>query len=524
MTAHVGRVARNTLANTVQFGVSFAIQLVLIPLIIGAVGQAEYGLWALAFSVLGFLTLLDFGLAPGVVKSVAEATASGDHERRNRMLSTIAFVYLGLALLAALVVGGLSLGYGPMLDVPVDARGRAVTIFLILGARTWLIVLPFGLFRGVLFGAQRVVLISAVQIASSLGLAIGTWLVLRQGHGLVAVALVNLALLAVEHLAYVVTAYRVVPHLRLSPRLFDRALLREASEFGAFQLIVSLSALVLLRTDNILVQIFLSLSAVALYSVPLKVAEYAVLLLKPLVNNLTPVAAQMGATGDADGVRALVVNGARVALLPAALLAGGAWAFGREALVLWVGPDFAPAGPVLVVLLTAIALSMPQIVVSGVFTMTGRHRFTAAAAVAGVTVNLVASVVLVHPLGLVGVALGTLASAVLVDTVGVLLAASRLVGVSYPALLRRIYWPALVAALVQVAVSLGLKSLWPPATLLELVLEAVPGGVAALAVFGGVFLEPAERAFLARRRASRPHGDGTGHPDAQLTLPPKGQE
>lgn len=502
MAGHVGRVARNTLANTTQFAVAFVIQLLLIPMIIGSLGQAEYGLWALAFSVLGFLTLLDFGLAPGVVKAVAQATASGDVLRRNRMLSTITFVYLGLALLAALVVGVLALGYGPWLDVPTEAQGRALAIFLILGARTWAIVLPLGLFRGVLFGAQRVVFISGIQIVSSLGLAAGTWLVLRAGHGLVGMAWVNLGLLALEHVAYVIAAFRAVPQLRVSPRLFDRTLLREASEFGVFQLVVSLSALVLLRTDVILVQIFLSLGAVALYSVPLKIAEYAVLLLKPLVNNLTPVAAQLGEAGDTVGLQRLVVHGARIALLPAALLAAGAWAFAGEALVLWLGPSFAQAAPVLIVLLTAIALSMPQIVVSGVFTMTGRHRFTALAAAASVAVNLAASVALVHVFGLTGVALGTLAAAVLVDVVAVLVVASRVVGVGYLELLRRVYLPALASALILVTISLGVKALWPPTSLPQVVLEGLPGVVVAGAVFFRFFLEPAEREFLVRRRRS----------------------
>jgi O-antigen/teichoic acid export membrane protein len=313
-------------------------------------------------------------------------------------------------------------------------------------------------------------------------------------------ASVNLGVLAIEHLAYVVTAFRVVPELRLSPRLFDRSLLREASEFGLFQMIVSVSSLVLLRTDVILVQIFLSLGAVALYSVPLKIAEYAVLLLKPLVNNLTPVAAQLGEAGDTAGLRALVVNGARIALLPAALLAAGAWVFGREALVFWVGPDFAEAAPVLIVLLTAIALSMPQIVVSGVFTMTGRHRFTAAAAVAGLSVNLVASVVLVRVFGLTGIALGTLAAALLVDAVAVLVVAARFVGISYLRLVRRVYLAALVPALALAAFGLSLKTLWPPASLGGVALEGLASAVVGFAVFALLFLEPAERDFLLRRR------------------------
>jgi len=504
------RVARHTLASYAQFAVTFGVQVVLVPLVIGAVGEREYGLWALAFSVLGFFTLLDFGLGPGVVKFVAQSRGSGAIDRRNRMISTILGLYLGLALLAALLVGGLSLVYGPLLDIPEDARGRAATILLILGARTWAVSLPFGLFRGVLFGAQHIGLLALFQIGSSLVLGTGTWAVLSMGHGLVAVAWVNLGAFALEHAAYVVAALRLVPDLRLSLRLFDRSLLREATSFGIFQLLVSVASLVLLRTDVLLVQWFLGLPMVALYAVPLKIAEYAVLLVKPFVNNLTPLAARLGGAGDQEGIRHLMRLGSRLAVAPAVMLAASSAVFGRDALVHWVGPSFVEGAPVMTLLLLSLALSLPQWVISAVFTMTGRHRFTAMASVAGLLVNLVASILLVHPFGLVGIALGTLCAALVVDALVVVAAGARSIGTSWARLAWHAYGGTLVPAGLLLGAGFALRSWRDPANLLEVVLLALPGILAFLAAFLRMSLGPEERALLRRPSGAEPGGPGGG--------------
>jgi len=495
----VRRVARHTLASYAQFGVSFAVQIVLIPLVIAFVGEREYGLWARAFSTRGFFSLLDLGLGPGVVKFVAQAEGSGDHARRNRMLSTIAGLYGGMALVALLLLAGLGWAYGPLLDIPADARGRALAILLILGARTWGVTLPLGLFRGALFGARRIELLAGIQIASNLLYAAGTWAVLAQGQGLVAVAWVNLGAFALEHVVYLVGALRLVPGLRVSLRLFDRSLLQEAASFGVFQLLVSVSSLVLLKTDVLLVQLFLGLPLVAIYAVPLKIAEYAVLLVKPFVNNLTPVAARMGGADDRAGLRALTLTGVRLAVAPAATLAVGAAVFGGDALLHWVGPSFLAGGPVLAVLLTALTLSMPQMVISAVFTMTGRHRFTAFAALAGMLVNLAASVALAGPLGLLGIALGTLIAALLVDGLAVVAAGARSLDMGWAALAWRAYGGVLLPAAGQAALSLALRAWRTPQGLGEVVLLAAPGALVYGLLFLRFSLSPHERARLRRR-------------------------
>ena len=111
-------------------------------------------------------------------------------------------------------------------------------------------------------------------------------------------AWVNLAAVFVEHLLYVFLAYRFVFQLRLSPSLARASLLGEATSFGVFQFLVSVSPFRSPPHDPIIVKLFVSLEAVAIYAVALKIAENTLMVVKQFINVLTPLAAQLKGEGD----------------------------------------------------------------------------------------------------------------------------------------------------------------------------------------------------------------------------------
>src|SRR5580704_6299273 len=86
--------AINAATNYGRMLVQILALMVLTPYIIKKIGDTEFGLWTLVISTLGLLSLLDLGFGTGIVKYVAQCTASGDLDRRNRILSTMAAVYV----------------------------------------------------------------------------------------------------------------------------------------------------------------------------------------------------------------------------------------------------------------------------------------------------------------------------------------------------------------------------------------------------------------------------------------------
>jgi O-antigen/teichoic acid export membrane protein len=168
---------------------------------------------------------------------------------------------------------------------------------------------------------------------------------------------------------------------------------------------------------------------VAAYTVALRIAEQAFSLVKQFVNALPPFIVRADGRGDREGLARMLVLGVRASLVPAALVALPLAAFPGELIGAWVGPQLGMAGAALAVLAVAMALMAPQLVISSLLTYTGRHATTSRIALVSAIVNVLASVALVGPLGLVGVSLGTLIAVVTVDVVVAGLTAARAFGV-----------------------------------------------------------------------------------------------
>lgn len=493
------QVVLNALSNYARFFILLVVLFFLTPYIIGKVGRDDFGLWSLTYSVLGFFGLLDLGFATAVVKFVAECRATGDRERRNRLMSTFAVAYGALGLLGMAGVAAFSLVYARAFAIPAGEAAKAVMVLTILGARVILLEIPLSMFRGILFGEQRIVLLNLVQVASNLLYAGLVWALLGQGYGLVAMAWANLGTMLLEHAVYVLVAFRSVEGLRLSWGRVDRGALGELTSFSLYQFVINIAGIVLVRTDPIIIKLFLPLSAVALYAVATRIAENAFLLTKQFVNVLAPLVTEFKSRGEEEKLRFVLVNCGKFAFALGAILAGGLCALGGEAIVLWVGPEFAGATPALQVLMAAFALATPGMTASSVLAYTGQHRLTARAALVSVATNIAVSVALVRPLGLVGVSLGTLVAILVTDGGIVIRTACRLHGVTAWSYIRRVILPVAALAVLQFGVTVAVKRWWPPTSLPLVAVQAIPGALLFLGIFSIWCVEPSERALLAQR-------------------------
>ena len=61
----------------INLAISFVIPFVYTPVMLRLLGQAEYGLYSLSNSVIGYLTLLSFGFGTTIVRYIAKYRAEG---------------------------------------------------------------------------------------------------------------------------------------------------------------------------------------------------------------------------------------------------------------------------------------------------------------------------------------------------------------------------------------------------------------------------------------------------------------
>ena len=147
----------------------------LVPYTIRMLGMDLFGLWTLIFSTVGFFGLLDLGFATSVVKYVAEHQGNNNSQQRNEILSTIMAVYLILSVIGFAGIAGFSVVFDSIFDIPESSRSVSNAVLWLIALRSIVLQFPLGLYRGILFGNQRIFIINIIQIVTQAGYGAGTW-------------------------------------------------------------------------------------------------------------------------------------------------------------------------------------------------------------------------------------------------------------------------------------------------------------------------------------------------------------
>lgn len=494
----------NIATSYLRYVVLMVLMFFLTPFIVSKIGIDQFGLWSLIFSVVALFGLMDLGFATAANKYMGELHGSGDHLGRNQVLATLLAVYVGLGLLCMLIVALIATRAGAWLDLDPDmARWFRLALWLLGGVVA--INLPLNLFRAVLNGSGRMALVNAIDMAMQLLNAALIVTLLNAGYGIRALIFSTTLTMLLGSLLATLLAFRLTPALSVSPRQFSAGRVRELLGFSFYFFIANVAVLVILRIDPVVIKAFLPLSAVAVYAIGAKIAEYTYYLNKQFSNALMPLVAQSRGGGDDATIDRVLLDGTRLGMAIAlpfiALLAY----YARDIVLLWMGPNFAGAVPVLHLLLGGILCTAVYLTASTVLAMNGRHRFVALAMAGSAALNLVLSVILVQFLGLEGVALASLIATFAVEMLVIIPTACRARGISLWLFYRRAVWPTVPPLAPALGVAWALGQLQPSSDgFLWIVLEGGAAALVYLAAFYTLALKPEERSFITARLRRRP--------------------
>lgn len=304
------RIWSNALSNYLRTFVGILVGLLTFRLLYQHLSREEFGFWALLWSVFGYGILLDFGFGFAAQKRVAELSVSKDWAHLSRVLSTILFFYLGVAVVLSSVVGLGAHHIIRLFDVPVDLQEEFRTVLIVFFAAIGL-AFPLGIFPEILRGQQRISLANNI-ITSAMLLRLGVmgWAV-THGWGLLEIMLSALFFTLVPDLLSAAFALKHMPEVRLSPRFFSVSVMRETMVFSLFAYISTATNIILGKTDQLVLGTMLGVGAVALYQAGAKVAEVFAQFTKQLQDTLSPAAAHLHASGDRAALRDLLFRGTR---------------------------------------------------------------------------------------------------------------------------------------------------------------------------------------------------------------------
>lgn len=401
------RIGRSVILNWVALAISLGVAFFLSPFVVHRLGNVSYGVWTLVNSMIAYMSLLDLGLRGAITRFVARYHPRGEHSESSRAVSVAFWLRAGIGVVV--IAGSLILPSIVLsaFNVPVEMQSAARWTIGVTGT-SFAVTLAFGVFGGVLAALHRFDLLSSVGMCQSLLRAAGTVWLLNSGYGIVQLALLELVVAVLANIALTSLAFRVYRDLRLLFRRPDSAMLRQLWGFSFYVLLFNICAQIVYYTDNLVVGVFLSASAVTFFTIAGGLLEYARQVVGALGTVLFPVASSLDAQGGRAELRRLLIDGTRATLLIALPIQAALFFRGHTFIALWVGAEYAEvSGKILQILLIAHLFAIANYTSYNIIFALGKHKPVALIATAEAAANLLLSVMLVRRIGLEGVAWGT---------------------------------------------------------------------------------------------------------------------
>ena len=347
--------AGNTLWNMVGLGAPALVGIFCLPLLKRFLGTDRLGLITLAWAVIGYFGLFDFGLSRALTKMLAERLGQKKFDEIQPLVSTSMVLLALLGGAGALATFLLSPWLVEHLNIPANLRLESLHSFYWLSASLPLVIMTTGA-RGVLEAMQKFRLATAIRIPMGMFTYLGPVLVLPFSRSAVAVFAVLVAGRAIACVAYIWACVSVLPELRRAPSV-SKALAGPLLRFGGWMSVTNVVGPFLVTFDRFVIAAMISVAAVAYYAVPFEVVFKLTLVPGALIMVLFPAFSTAG-SADRGRLVFLYESGVKyifISLFPVTL---ALIAFAPEGLTLWLGKDFAfHSTPVARWLLTAIFLN-----------------------------------------------------------------------------------------------------------------------------------------------------------------------
>lgn len=400
------QILKNVGSSWFALGINVLVGIFLSPYILHRLGDEAFGLWILIFSATGYYGLFDLGIRSSIVRYVAKYSATGEEDELNHLVNTAMFSYTAIGVVTMALTLVITVYVDSIFRVPPAFAVTARWLLLMVGTSVSL-SFPLGVFSGTLEGLQRFYLLNFTNITSTLLRAVLIVIALRHGRGLLAVALVTVTM---PLLAGMVNATAVFRHLRLrlGTRYVSRASLRQIISYSGTTFIIIVAGRLRFKTDAMVIGTFVSTAAVTYFTIGSRLVDYASELVSSLAQIFIPMSSQSQAKGDLDGLRKIFAVGNRACAFIIFPITAVLTIMGKSLIEVWVGAKYVGTSyTVMLVLLYPMTLMLAQSASGRILWGMAKHRTWAWVVLAEGVSNLVLSVLLVRPYGILGDAIGT---------------------------------------------------------------------------------------------------------------------
>lgn len=450
---------------------SLLLGLIYTPWMISVIGQAQYGLYALAISVSGLLTM-DFGISIAVSRFISVFYARGEKDKAHRYLGAAYIVYLCLAITVAAIFVIIYLFID---EIYASLNYEELQIFKYLFAIMAfysVVSVPFLSQNSVLISNEQFIFLKASGLIQKVLTAVLTILFLLLGSGVISLVAVN-AVVNVATIVAKIIFLRTKTTTRANMSGLTGSVFRDFLSYTGWSSITQLWQRVNYALIPNILGIVSGSGAIAIFQVASQMESYVFTISDSLGGLFLPRVANL-LEGNKPGkeITNLMIKVGRLQVYIIGFLCLCLVCFGMDFIRAWLGEGFDEVWACSCLIILPSMLTVPQQIGSTALTLTSDVRAKALGELLSSVVCIILGVVLGSFFGATGacaaICVGILVSRLICNVLYVTRLKLNLLRFT-----KRTYFPWILVALALGAAGVGLSAVLPWVGWIKLCVEAI---------------------------------------------------
>ncbi len=398
-----------------QIIASIVISMVTTPYITNTLGQAEYGLYTLVFSLVSYLNLFQLGIGSSYIRFYSLYKKEGK-QRIRELNGTYLTVFCFLALLATLfgifVMNNLELIFNDGIAQDQITLARQLIAVLLI---TTVVSFILSVFISYVTAHEQFVVHKMLSIGISVFRPIVMILMLVLGFRSLGMMLAALVVTLIVDICYVIFSFLALK-FEFSLRKINKTLIKNIFSFSLFIALNSIVDQLNWNTGRILVTRYYGTAAVAFFSIALQLNIMYMELSTSISDVFVPMIHRMANENDSgSNFTSLMTKVGRLQFMIMSLALTGFILFGRVFINLWLGIEYDAAYEIILMLMIPTTIPMIQNIGIEMQRSVNKHKFRSVVYVIMAIANLTISIPLCKYFGIKGAAAGTSASLVVAN-------------------------------------------------------------------------------------------------------------
>ena len=398
--------------------VNTLIQLLYTPLLIRMLGQSEYGLYSLANSIIGYLTVLDLGFGNAIIVYTAKYREQKKEAEEKKLHGMFNMIFHIIGVFAALI--------GLLIFFNVDLIfGSKMTSIEIDKMKIMMLILSFNLFISFFFSIYSSIISAYEKFTFQKIMAIISSIL----KPLIMIPLLFLGYKSIA-LCIVLTIVNII--VLLSNYIYCKNKLKVSTKYNGFdkklfKLILGYSIWIFMSVivdkanwsvDNFVLGAVSGTIAVSIYSIASTLNQMFISLSTAISGVLLPKMSKMVAkNATSDELTNEMIKVGRIQYYIIFLMCSGLILFGKNFIKIWAGSGFEESYYVSLILIIPVCLPLIQNLGISIMQAMNKYRFRAISMFIMALFNIIISIFLAKKWGAIGAALGTALSLIVCNII-----------------------------------------------------------------------------------------------------------